>query len=128
MDFSQPKPKREHEPALPMINVVFLLLIFFLMSAQIMAPPPLEVSPPVAEQGSAPADDLRLHLSMDGTLALDDLRDAAVWEMLAETTDPDKAKVLIRADAALPAAELAKVLTRLSALGFQAVQLATERK
>ena len=33
MDFSPPKPRRESEPALPMINVVFLLLVFFLMSA-----------------------------------------------------------------------------------------------
>ena len=38
MEFSTPRMRRAAEPALPMINVVFLLLIFFLMSAQIAAP------------------------------------------------------------------------------------------
>lgn len=126
MDFSQPRPRRQSEPALPMINVVFLLLIFFLMSAQIIAPPPLEITPPSAERGAAPEDDLRLHMSAEGTLALGDLRGAAVWDRLAEMQDSAKTTVLIRADATLPAAELASVLTRISALGFERVQLATD--
>ncbi len=127
MDFSQPKPRRHTEPALPMINVVFLLLIFFLMSAQIVTPPPLDVQLPRTARGEAPQEDLRLHMSADGALALGDLREAAVWEMLSQTRAADT-RVLIRADAALPAADLAVVLGRLSALGFEGVQLATDQR
>jgi len=130
MDFSETKQRRQTEPALPMINVVFLLLIFFLMSAQIVAPPPLDVSPPVAERGAAPEGDLRLHISAEGEIALGDLRGSAVWDRLSERPDaagtPANTTVLIRADGALPAADLASVITRISALGFARVQLATE--
>ena len=127
MDFSHPKPRRQSEPALPMINVVFLLLIFFLMSAQIVAPPPIEVTPPVAEQSDTPQDDVRLHMSADGVLARDDLRGAAVWDTLEQMQSSAGVTVLVRADAALPAADLASVLTRLSALGFDRIQLATDQ-
>ncbi|RFP87837.1 biopolymer transporter ExbD [Rhodobacteraceae bacterium 63075] len=126
MDFSEPKPRRQSEPALPMINVVFLLLVFFLMSAQIVAPPPLDVRPPVAERGAAPEGDLRLHISAEGEIALGELRGSAVWDRLSERPDADQTTVLIRADGALPAAELAAVIARISALGFARVQLATE--
>lgn len=125
MDFSYAKPRRQSEPALPMINVVFLLLIFFLMSAQIVAPPPIEVSPPTTAQGEPPREDVRLHISADGTLALDSLRGSLVWGQLAQTTAPEAVSVLIRADAALPAAQLARVMARLSGLGFGDVKLAT---
>ncbi|MBU2980708.1 biopolymer transporter ExbD [Lentibacter algarum] len=128
MDFSQPKQRRQSEPALPMINVVFLLLIFFLMSAQIVAPPPIDVQPPLAQHGAALPDDLRLHIAADGAFALDDLRGPAVWEMLALTPAPAKTAVLVRADATLPAATLASALSRLSALGYEQVQLTTAPK
>jgi len=128
MDFSYPKPRRQSEPALPMINVVFLLLIFFLMSAQIVAPPPLDVTPPVAARADAPQEDLRLHIAANGLLGLEDAIGPAVWDSLAQIQGPATAKVLIRADAALPAAELAKVLARLSALGFGDIQLATDQR
>jgi len=128
MDFSHPTRRRQSEPALPMINVVFLLLIFFLMSAQIVAPPPIDVTPPVVQRGDAAQDDLRLHMSAEGALALDDLRDADVWDRFAEVQTPSEATVLIRADAALPAAQLASVLARISALGFEHIQLATDQK
>ncbi|SFO42360.1 outer membrane transport energization protein ExbD [Roseovarius lutimaris] len=128
MDFSHPTRRRQSEPALPMINVVFLLLIFFLMSAQIVAPPPIDVTPPVVQRGDAAQDGLRLHMSAEGALALDDLRDADVWDRFAEVQTPSEATVLIRADAALPAAQLASVLARISALGFEHIQLATDQK
>ena len=40
------RPHTPRESVVPMINVVFLLLIFFLMTAQITAPTPVEVTPP----------------------------------------------------------------------------------
>lgn len=125
MEFSLPRPRRNGEPALPMINVVFLLLIFFLMSAQIAAPPPLDVAPPRAEHSESPRTDLRLFISADGTLGLGDISGSAALAALAATPGRGDATLLIRADAALPAQTLAAVLARLSALGFGRVQLAT---
>ena len=49
MDLSEPPKRRRTESIVPMINVVFLLLIFFLMSARIAPPDPFEVAPPRAD-------------------------------------------------------------------------------
>lgn len=128
MDFSHPHPRRRSEPALPMINVVFLLLIFFLMSAQIVSPPPIEVTPPETPFGGAPQEDLRLHVSASGLLAVGDLLGPAAWDALARTAAPETTKILIRADAALPAADLATLLARLATLSFGDVQLAAVQR
>ena len=125
MDFAPPKPRRTVEPTLPMINVVFLLLIFFLISAQIVTPPPVEIAPPTAN-GSGIDSPIQLHITSDGTLVFDSTRGEAVWDAIAASVDPQSAALLIRADAALPATDLAKVLARTAALGFASVQLATE--
>ena len=125
MDFSSPKPRRRSEPALPMINVVFLLLIFFLMSAQIVTPPPFELTPPSSAAGVQPTDDLRLQIASDGRLALNGVEGDAVWAELAAVEAPSGKTVLIRADAELPAAELARVLAQVAAFGFERVQLAS---
>ena len=125
MEFSQVRRRRQSEPALPMINVVFLLLIFFLMSAQIVAPPPFEVTPPNAGQGSTPQEDRRLYLSAEGELAMGEARGSEVWRSLAMIPETERGALLVRADAKLHAAELAGVLGKLAALGFEKIQLAT---
>lgn len=114
-----PRRQQTRESVLPMINVVFLLLIFFLMTASIEPAAPFEIDPPRAE-GEAGADGLRvLWVSAAGDLAHDGARGDAALTMLAETPGP----VLLRADADLPAAELAALLARLRVLRVQEVML-----
>jgi TonB family protein len=52
-----------------MINVAFLLLIFFLMSATLIAPPPVPVRAPTAAEAPAPQPGPVLHLSVEGVAA-----------------------------------------------------------
>lgn len=125
MEFSAPRPRRRLEPALPMINVVFLLLIFFLMSAQIVTPPPFEVAPPAAEGTVQPVEEMRLHISAEGAVAVQDQEGEAAWQALTAIIEPSEVPLLIRADGQLDGVELARVLTRVTALGFTRVQLAT---
>ena len=49
MRFASPPRRSPPESVVPMINVVFLLLIFFLISAQISPPDPFETRLPVAQ-------------------------------------------------------------------------------
>ena len=125
MDFSRPKARRNTEPALPMINVVFLLLIFFLMSAQIVSPPPFVLTPPTAENSETATTDIWLHISAKAELAFAEVRGQEAWAALAHVENPGMAPLLVRADAELEAVELALVLARVSALGFENIQLAT---
>lgn len=138
MDFSfrkRPTP----DNMLPMINVVFLLLIFFLMVAQLKQPEAFEVLPPVAQaavQDRAEAKgDFILLLSADGLPGYRDSTGEAAFAAIdaarvahCETADCQIAppRLTLRADGAMPAAGLAALLPRLSALGFAEVQLVTQ--
>lgn len=107
-----------------MINIVFLLLIFFLMTARIAPPDPFEVTPPAASQGAAPEAGAALFIAADGRMAYGAARGAAVWDALAAHIAPEDALV-IRADADLAGAELARILARLSQMGVVRARLVT---
>lgn len=120
LDFRLPARKPARESVVPMINVVFLLLIFFLMSAQIAPPDPVEITPPVADSDSPLPEGTRvLWLDVEGVLHFEGLSGEAA---LAELTDTPGA-VTLRADAALPVAEFARVLRILGEAGLRDVTL-----
>lgn len=124
MDFARPNRKPRSESIVPMINVVFLLLIFFLMTAQIVPPEPFDVSPP-ASDASDPADGpLTLYLSATGELGFRNLRGDLALQALRQEWVHDS-PVLLRADADVPAASLARLMPRLGQIGLTQVQLVT---
>lgn len=125
MRFSRPPRRPLPESIIPMINVVFLLLIFFLMSARLAPAPPAKVEVPLAISDQRATADTVLYLAEDG-LAMGDLRGDAVWQMLA-ALDADHV-VTLRADARLSASEVAKTLARLAGLGVTQVALAVRDK
>ncbi|NDK34411.1 ExbD/TolR family protein [Rhodovulum sulfidophilum] len=111
------------ESIVPMINVVFLLLIFFLMSARLVPPAPFEAEPPRAD-GAEPAAGEMLHLSAAGDLAFGAARGEAVFAALAAR--PEAAgPLVIRADAGVEAAALARLAARLTAEGQGPLRLVT---
>ena len=119
MQFAPPRKRQPREAIVPMINVVFLLLIFFLMTATIAPPDPLDVSPPRA---AAEATDRAEALSVtaDGRLAFGSLRGPA-----AISAAVDAGAVRLRVDANLPGSDLARLMTRLAAQGARQVQIVT---
>lgn len=119
---SQPSmPPRES--IVPMINVVFLLLIFFLMTATLTPPEPLEVSPAEAERAETGETRPALFVSAEGEIAFREARgDAAIAAAIAESAG------LIRADAGAPAAQVAAVLARLQSGGLTGIALVTVQK
>ncbi|HDR29390.1 ExbD/TolR family protein [Rhodovulum sp.] len=121
-DFDTPAPRARADSIVPMINVVFLLLIFFLMSARIAPPEPFEAAPPRAAAQDPVAGDT-LYLSGDGALAYGAARGEAVFAALAarDTVHP----LVIRADAGVEAAALARLTARLAAEGQGALRLQT---
>ncbi|SHE93566.1 outer membrane transport energization protein ExbD [Loktanella atrilutea] len=122
MTFDMPPRRTPPESIVPMINVVFLLLIFFLMTAQITPPEPVEVTPPVATMDDPSDGDLTLFISADGTPAYDTAQgDAALAALFAA----QPAALTIKADAAVPASTVAALLPRLAAAGFDAITLVT---
>ena len=129
-----PKRRRE-ENVIPMINVVFLLLIFFLMTAHIAPPAALEVTLPEVKIDAAAEGALTLYLGADGTPAFRDVIGAPqafdALDMSYRALCPDGAcarppKLLIRADTALEAAVLPAVLRQLAARKITDIDLVTQ--
>jgi biopolymer transport protein ExbD len=106
--FAAQRRRERRESIVPMINVVFLLLIFLLLTAEMDPAPPLEVTPPEAGAEAERSGEWVLHLAADGTLALGERRGEAALAAV-----PIGAVVQLRADASLPAAELAALLPKL---------------
>ena len=121
MDFSTPKKRETGEPILPMINVVFLLLIFFLMTAQIAPRAPFSVTPPDAPCEGAPEGDGILFAGADGALFYNGLQGDALWAGLSDRAAD--APLILRADSALQGPEFAALLSRLGAMGIASVEL-----
>ncbi|QFS83640.1 Biopolymer transport protein ExbD/TolR [Roseivivax sp. THAF40] len=109
--------RRSREAVVPMINVVFLLLVFFLLTAQIAPVAPFEVTLPEAEaEETAQTAPLPLFVATDGRLSHGDLRgDAALAAAVAA------GPVRLEADTRLPAQALAKLLARLTEAGAEEV-------
>lgn len=132
MNFSDVPRRPQAENMLPMINVVFLLLIFFLISAQLAPPEPFAVEPPVAGNEDEGEADLTLYLSAGGEIGYRDTvgedalgaLEAARAEICGEACDAGM-PLILRADAAVSAAEVAALLPELGARGFAQVLLVT---
>jgi len=119
MDFGARPGRPRGEGTVPMINVVFLLLIFFVMTATIAPPDPFAARPPEAAATETSGRGETLHIGPDGALAFGAARGEAALRAL-----PTDAPLHIRADAALPAADLAAILARLAEVGVTDIRLA----
>lgn len=66
-----PKPSTM-EPVIVLVDVVFFLLVFFMLVSRMDATAPFEVMPPVAASGTdMPAGGVTVSVAEDGTLAVD---------------------------------------------------------
>jgi biopolymer transport protein ExbD len=137
IDLPDPPARLRFETLLPLIDVVFFLVIAFMMISQITTARPFDVALP---QSSAPdrADGrFTLYLSSDGTpgyVAEQVLTGEAALAALAVARADHCARadcatrppvVQVAADAAAPAAGLAALLPVLAAMGFGSVLIVT---
>lgn len=127
MKITRPTPRRHPETIIALIDVVFFLLVFFMLIGRMDATAPFEVSPPTALTGAdMPAGGVTLSVAADGTMALDgeaiepDQIEPRVQALL--TTQPD---VLIRINAHRDAALRAILprIARFEAMGARDVVL-----
>jgi biopolymer transport protein ExbD len=126
MRFAAPRRRPPGESIVAMINVVFLLLVFFLMTARLAPPEPLEVTPPESATEGTAEGEVVLFLAADGALAFGTARgEAALAALAAALAEASGTAVLLRADAAAPARAVAALLPRLAALGAGEVRLVT---
>lgn len=129
------KPQSRDNSMIPLINIVFLMLAFFMIAGQIQRSSDVHLELPEslnqADQGEYTAT---LLITRNQSLYLDDVPlqrerlTQAVARLFESAASPDAVRVLVKADAALPAEELRQILALLRASGLLRVSLATEPK
>lgn len=118
------KPK---ENTIALINVVFLMLVFFMIAGTLAPPLDPELSLIKAEdlEGRAPPDTLVIRA--DGTLWLRDVELTSPAAFLDRLPDVDRSAVRIVPDRDLPAVKLMEISDALREGGAERVLLISER-
>lgn len=126
---ARPQGKRQRENTLALINVVFLLLIFFLIAGSLTPPMEQGVALVDAERPEPASPPDALAVLSDGTLRFRGETVSAeehVARLLAE--QPDRPLVIrVVPDRELPAASLIDIAAALEAAGAEKVRIVTER-
>ncbi len=115
---------------IPLINIVFLLLIFFMVAGQIQPQDGSDIRPPVAadmEVNTPPVVDVQINrqneIQLDGVaMSLSDLQRALSGERYANAE-----QLLIKADRDVKAADLGVLLDGLRQSGIGSIRLLTEK-
>ncbi len=129
MKFPVEEREEEADTVLPLINVVFLLLIFFIMTGALTAVDYFNVDPPgSSSEIETSLDDTVILVGSDGRIAIDNKE---VDEIDLQLTVSDKLAAApgrvfrIKADGRVDAARVVEVMELIEAVGVRRVVLLT---
>ena len=114
----------------PLINIVFLLLIFFMLSSTLITPDKFDIQLPESDKGdSHESVPIVILLRGDGTIALNNVA-ASLTELsdllVSEIEAGAQPELMVRADALDNTKDVIAVLRQAKIAGIEAVALATQ--
>jgi biopolymer transport protein ExbD len=115
-----------------LVNIVFLMLIFFMIMGRVTAPDAIRVDPPESRNATAAdAGTIVVLVGSDGRIAVDEKRIepaelAAVLSRQMERTGIGEASITLKADAETRADRLDEVLDVMRSLGVDRLSLAAD--
>lgn len=130
----RPGPGRganDDDRILPLINVVFLLLIFFMLAGHLAATDPFHIEPPVSASVTEPGEAGPVILvGTDGRIAFDGktMDDAGLTAALAAPVEAGVTHFRLKADGGAAAVRLVEVMELLRAAGVRKVHVLTVPK
>ena len=118
---------------IPLINVVFLMLVFFMVAGKISRSDAIAINPPASQSEITATEQtpIIILLSSAGALYMDDmeLESGQLKDSLSSALDnsqnPQALSVLLKVDAATPVDLLLQTLAQIKAAGMLKVSLAT---
>lgn len=118
----------------PLINVVFLMLVFFMVAGQIQKADPIAVMPPHSINDNRAVTDpsIEIVLGTDGSLYVDDVLfsiddvQAYLEQQFASAPDKEAFWVQIKADGSISLEKLRPVFNQVRLAGLTKVSLATQ--
>ena len=130
MKLPRPRPRSRHESTITLINIVFLMLIFFLIAGTLTPPMERDVALITTSQSDRAEPPRALFVTSDGALlaAGAPVTAASYVERLRAASDAGAAMPLVKvaADRALPARALIGIVAALRDAGAGRIVLVTE--
>ncbi|MEX0607415.1 MAG: biopolymer transporter ExbD [Halofilum sp. (in: g-proteobacteria)] len=129
------RPREEIELNItPLIDIVFLLLIFFMVSTTFQTQSQLRVQLPEAQQSaeSEPTEPLEIVISADGQYAVDgreltNNQRATLVDALARAIEAGDRPLVVRADSRTPHEAVVRAMDVAGQLGVDQLSIATAR-
>nr|WP_321360627.1 biopolymer transporter ExbD [uncultured Hyphomonas sp.] len=118
------RSQTEREPTTALINIVFLILIFFMVTGSLAAPPLASPDYVESEAGECCSPPDALIITADGEMFFRNQPVSSVEAYLDQSGEDAPARLL--PDKALPAADLLRLVTRLQNAGASRIILMTE--
>lgn len=116
---------------MPLINIVFLLLIFFMVAGQLTRTEKVVVKPPISESDSEPANAAApVLVTAEGMVFVASMPtsiDAVGTAIRDRILDGDNRIVHVKADAAVEARHLISIFNQIKQAGAESVRLVTTR-
>jgi len=107
------------------INVIFLIVIFFMIAGRLERPSVFDINPPISTSNTERQETLvQIELSIDGTLAVDgsEVKMVGLIEIITQLkSQSDQMLVEIRADANVRMQHLNNLLQKIKANGVRKV-------
>lgn len=125
MKLTRPPARQAPETIIALIDVVFFLLVFFMLIGRMDATAPFDVSPPVAETGSdMPAGGITLSVSATGVMAVDGVPNAdPLPQLLSALGSAPDTLVRVNAHRDTELRHVLPLIARLEAAGARDVAL-----
>lgn len=129
MRLARPQKRPQSEGTITLINVVFLMLIFFLIAGTLTPPLDNDITLISAETGEPVQPPDTLSARANGTLFFrGEFTDVETFLVrLGENNTDEALMVRIIADKELPALKLIDLVSKLRGLGVNSVHVVTER-
>ena len=129
MDITEPQKKREYETVLPLVNIVFLLLIFFMLAGAFTKPDMFNITVPNATvENNVDHDTLIILMNGNGELAIETTRysEEELLALIKREVEKKKETIIqLKADQQLKSQHLINIMERLSNTGLQSIHLLT---
>lgn len=128
MKLRRPTKRSEPENTIPLINVVFLLLIFFMLAGKLGQQDPFPLTPPQSQSERAPTErPVTVYVGEDGRIALgDDVLALGALETAVRARLGDGATVVrLKSDEAAEANRVIAAMDALRQAGVKRVTLLT---
>ncbi|HEY7883453.1 MAG TPA: biopolymer transporter ExbD [Cellvibrionaceae bacterium] len=129
MHFENRRPDQSEERILPLINVVFLLLIFFMIAGTLSVTEPFDIKPTHSDtEAQVATDTLRILLGHQGQLALQEKTVTEVFlltEVGKKIASNPSTRVQLKADGRVAGNKVVQLMERLREAGVEKLQLLT---